>query len=391
MNASTQPLLRPWQTAVLGAAVLVGIGAFAYGVGASPERGWRSLLVSNFYFLSVALTALVFVVMHQLASAGWHVVFRRVPEAMTGYLPAGAVLMLATLLGVHSLYHWTHVDPGDTVLQAKTPWLNVAFFAARTVAYLALWIWLARRLRALWAPPAPAAEGTPVAPAQAPGLRLPGIFAVVFALTFSLASIDWIMSLEPHWYSTLFPWYVFSSALVGGVTWIVILVVWLKWSGRLPEVGEAHLHDLGKYVFAFSLFWAYLWLSQFLLIWYANIPEESAYYALRSHGGWWTLFLINIGVNTALPLLALLPAAMKRHSVVLFCASIVLALGHWLDMYLLIMPSGMPEGPLFGLTEVGVFLGVAAIFLLSFERVLRRAPIVPRHDPYLVESLHHHA
>jgi hypothetical protein len=307
---------------------------------------------------------------------------------MTAYLPVGAVGMLALLFGIERVYPWSHADAvaADPVLADKAWWLNPAFWAVRAALYVGLWTWLARRFVAH----SRRQDATGEVGLTFANVRTSALYAVTFALTFSLASVDWLMSLEPHWYSTIYPWYVFASMLVGATCWIVMLVTLLQWRGALPQVNEHHRHDLGKYVFAFSMFWGYLWLSQYLLIWYANLPEETPHYALRSGGAWRPVFLANVALNVGLPFFALLPARGKRSLPWLFAWSLVLALGHYLDLYLLVLPTGFAQGPVFGWQEVGLFLGLAALFLFRFERSLRRAPLVPMRDPYLPESLHHH-
>ncbi|MEK7865861.1 MAG: hypothetical protein AAB434_04205 [Planctomycetota bacterium] len=393
MNDTRRALLAPWQTAVLLAFVALGAASFALGVGiggagvpGGMQRSLSSLLLSNFYFLSLSLVAAVLIAIHYLVAAGWFVVLRRVLESMTAYLPTGALLMMAVLLGLPHLYHWAgEAAHHDGALASKAAYLNSTGFIVRMVGFLAIWLWLAHRM----VRESRLQDETGDLAHTSRNRRRSGVFAVVFALTFTLATVDWLMSLEAEWYSTLFPWYVFSSVLVAGLCWTVMLVAWLRRSGVLPQVNEHHMHDLGKYVFAFSMFWGYLWYCQYMLIWYANIPEEVTHYILREHHGWNTLFLVNAAVNVILPFFVLLPAVHKKNPRILVACCAVLALSHWLDLYLLVMPSSSAAGPRFGLTEVGIFLGTAALFLLRFDRSLRGASPVPTKDPYLEESLHH--
>ncbi|RME44596.1 MAG: quinol:cytochrome C oxidoreductase, partial [Deltaproteobacteria bacterium] len=195
---------------------------------------------------------------------------------------------------------------------------------------------------------------------------------------------------EPHWYSTIFPWYVISSVFVSGVALLTLILLWMRRGGRFVEVNAHHLHDLGKYVFAFSFFWGYIWFSQFLLIWYTNIGEEAVYYATRMREGWYPLFLLDVGVNFLLPFAILLPAKTKQNPTVLGGVSLLVLLGHWLDFYLLVMPATMKGAPVFGWIEVAIFLGVGALFLLFCDRGLRRAALLPSKDPLFAESVHHH-
>ena len=365
---------------------LLGAVAFVVGVYTTPGRAWHNLLLHNFYFLSLSMMGAVFIAVQYLAKAGWPTVIRRVPEAMVAYLPAGGALMILLAFGVPSIYHWAHVEPGDTVLEAKASFLNPTGFLVRTVVVLGLWLWLARRLVRY----SRQQDATGEIGWTHRSVRASAIFVVVFALTFSLAAIDWVMSLEPHWYSTLFPWYVMSSVFVAAVALIAVLVIVLRKRGHLPGVNRHHLHDLGKYIFAFSVFWGYLWFSQYMLIWYANIPEETTHY-LRRQGGWHWLFWVNLGVNLFVPLLCLLPAKSKQDGTRLLVLSLIVIAGHWLDIYLLVMPSLLASGPSVGWLEICIGLGVASLFFLFFHASLRRAALVPRGDPYLEESLHHHA
>ncbi|MBI5366202.1 MAG: hypothetical protein HZA54_04125 [Planctomycetes bacterium] len=382
-------LLRPFQAVLLLFVVVAGAAAFAADLRADPAVAWRDLLLANAYFVGVAVIAGLFVAIQCVCGAGWHTYIRRIPEAMiSGYLPWGLLGMLALLAGGHSLYHWADAEAvaGDAVLTAKAAFLNPTGFAVRTVLYFALWIFLAGRLIRR----ARAQDATGDVAATRANVRGAAVFAVLFALSFSLATVDWLMSLEPHWFSTIYPWYVFSSLFVAALCWMTLCVLTLAWRGLLPQLNAWHLHDLGKYVFAFSMFWGYLWLSQYLLIWYSNIPEETVHFLARERTGWWPLFLANVGLNTALPFFALMPAACKRSPRVLGTMCLVLAFGHLLDVYLLVMPSALPDGPRLSWPGVAVWAGVAALFLLSVDRALRRAPLLPARDPYLVESLHHH-
>ena len=304
---------------------------------------------------------------------------------MTGYFPIGAALILAMLFGASSIYEWA--EPGaadrDPILQAKSAYLNLPAFAVRMIVILAVWAWFLRALRR-----GIGREPQTGNPAQRKiNVRLCAAFVVIFALTYSVAAIDWLMSLEPHWFSTLFPWYVMSSAFAGALALLTLLAIALHHRGALEGLGRHHLHDLGKYVFAFSVFWGYLWFSQYMLIWYANLPEEAPYYILRSEG-WNGLFITNVVINLGVPFV-LLPAENKQRPWLLASVCAVLVAGHWLDFYLLAMPPQSTEGPRFGLIEFGVAFGVGAGFILAFDRTARRIPPPSQTDPKLQASLSH--
>ena len=325
-----------------------------------------AFLIAGFLAISIALVGAFFISVHAIARAGWCAVFQRVPESMAAYVLPGAVLMAALAFGLHDLYHWSHA--GDPTLEAKRAYLNETGFLLRMTIVLVAWIVLSR--------------------AVASATRRQGIEG--FALTFTVASIDGLMSLEPHWFSTLYPWYVFSSVLVAGIATMILLVVALRRRGALPEVNANHLHDLGKYLFAFSCFWGYLWYSQYMLIWYSNFPEETTHYLARSDGAWWTLFIVNAAVNLGIPMFFLLPAAWKRCERYLASMAALLVVGHWMDLYLLVMPAVQRDAPRIGLPEIGAAVAFGSLFVLVFDRAIRRAPARPTADPFYEESVHHH-
>lgn len=366
---------------------VAGIAGTVVGLSLSPATACASWLVASFYFLSLGLAAVAFLALMQVGHGGWHTALKRVPEAMAGYVPVGAITLLVLLAGLPTLYHWA--DPHaahDPALAAKQAFLSPGPFAVRMILVLATWSALAHFLRR-----ASTAQDTDGAVRHTHvGAALSAVFILVFGWTFSLASMDWLMSLEPHWFSTIFGWYNLGGLLVSGVAAIAILTILLRQRGLLPHVTEAHLQDLGRLVFGFSTLWAYLWLSQYLLIWYANIPEEASYFVARTRGGWSLLFYLNLVVGWVLPFLMLMPWGAKRHERHLLYLCVVVLAGRWLDVYLMVMPGVAPVHPGVGLVDLAAFVGVGALFLLAFDRALGKAALLPRNDPYLVESLHHH-
>ena len=222
-------------------------------------------------------------------------------------------------------------------------------------------------------------------------VRLSVAFVIVFALSFWLASVDWIMSLEPDWYSTIFGVYNFAGLFASALALIVLVVLWMRRMGELADfVTDEHLHDLGKLLFAFSTFWMYIYFSQYMLIWYANIPEESTYYVRRREPSWVPLFYLNVALNWVVPFLALLSRPAKRTRVLAWVAVVVL-LGRWLDLYLMVWPAVVPGPPRLGLGEVGPLLAAAGLFVLAFERTFAQAPPVPLREPALAASLSYHS
>jgi hypothetical protein len=332
------------------------------------DRLWPNLLLANIYLLSIGLSGALFISMHFLSGATWSTVLRRVAEAMMAVLPVAAVLMLPIFWGRDTLYP-----------------LATAGFFLRAIVFLALWVWLARRLRHVSLDED--RDGTTSRRAQL--VRYAAIFIVVFAITFAVAAADWLMSLAPQWSSSIFAVYVFAGVLVSGLAVLTLMTIVLRRRGPLgAATNAAHLHDLGKLLFTFTTFWAYIWLSQYLLIWYGNLPEEIPYYARRTRDAWFPLFLLNVAINWAIPFFLLLPRASKRSARMLAAVCVLLLAGHWLDLYLLIMPEIWSE-PAAGPLEAAIPIGYAAIGFYVMTRAAGAAPIVPAHDPLLRESLVH--
>lgn len=388
MNLSNQHFaLKPAASRIL--AVVAGLGAVTFVIGLIQDapRAWSSWLLAAFYFVTLALSACFFLAFNHLAKSGWFVALRRVPEAMTAWLPVALFSMLVLALGTGQLYEWVqpHGEHAE-IIRHKSPFLNQWFFAARIPIYFAAWIFLSRKLAAHSR--AQDTDGDPRHTVSS--WRTSAVFMVLFALTLSLASFDWIMSLDASWFSTIFGIYQFAGLFEAGIAALIVLIVLLRRMGYLREVNQSHLHSLAQWLLATCVFWAYIWFSQYLLIWYSNIPEETSYYLTRSQGEWWTVsFVVNPAANFLLPFVLLLPRAAKRSERLLLRVSIIVLLGHWIDLWAGIMPRLMPQGPTFGYVELGVTLGFAAAFALVILKRMERAPLIPLKDPYLEESLHH--
>ena len=381
--SSEKRLLTESQASALTKAAVAAAVLFAVGAWLSPQRAGAGLLLANFYFVSLALSALVFIAIQNLSAAGWPVVFRRVPEAMTSYLPAGAAATAAIALGARFFYPWAAPGAAEA-LGGKAAYLNVGMFALRAALIWAAWLFFARRLVGL----SQGQDRTGGVGATRLAAAASAACVVVFALTFTVASVDWLMSLEPKWTSTLYPWYVFSGSFEGGLAALAVLVVLLRRRGLFASLNDHHLHELGKFVFAFSCFWAYLWFCQYLLIWYANIPDETTHFVLRMKPGWKYLFLLNPIVNFVLPFALLLPAKRKRRERTLLAGAAIVLAGRALDLYMLIMPPVLGARPSLGLAEPAAFVGLAAIFVLAFDRAFAGAAPEPVRDPYVEESRH---
>lgn len=369
--------------------IMLGIGVvgFAAGLYTNDARLWPSLLLDAFFFLTLSLGAAVFVSINHVANAGWATAIRRVPEAMTSYLPLGALAMLALFFGRYTLYEGTHVtfEYNGKPMTFKNAYLSTPFFFSRMAVFLGLWVllaWLIKRESRRQD-----LDGSLVHTSKSK--KYAAIFLAVFALTFTFASFDWLMSIEPLFYSTIYAFYVISGLLLCGFASITILVILLRRRGLLPKVNENHLQNLGKLVFGFSTFWAYIWLCQYILIYYANLPEETIYYLRRMQTpGWKTLFFLNIFLNWLIPFVMLLPRSAKRSEGWLLLACGVVLLGHWVDLYLMILP-GLGLSPLVGFVDVALVTGFASLFLQTFVTSSRKVPLLAKNDPYLEESLWH--
>lgn len=367
--------------------VLTAVGLLAFAITArySPQRAWLNLLLANFYFVSIALYGVVFVALTHIFSAGWAVAFRRVPEAMSTYLFVGALFMLALFFGRFHLYAWARPDvlANNPHLQHKAVYLNTPFLFGRMAVAFAVWILFSHLLRAH--SKQQDADGDLAHTRK--NQTYSAIFLLLFALTFIFTSIDWIMSLEPEWHSTIFPVYSAAGLLLGGTAAMAVFLIFLQTGTFLPGVTNHHIYELARIICATSTFWAYIWFSQYMLIYYTNIPDEAVYFVHRLTRGRSFLFLLNPVLNWLIPLVILIPASARRSPKWLLRACAIVLMGRWLDIYLLVVSAGGRQIQ-FGLPEVFIFLGFAALFILTSLRTFRAGEPVPRQDPYLVESLH---
>ena len=380
-----------------------GHAAAAHGAGAAHEEGgpvWLKRLVvslwhSNVFFLGVSTVGTVFMAINYVAYAGWSVMVKRIAEALSAWIIPGAVIMLVVfLIGRHDIFHWTHegiMEKGspnyDAIIAGKSGFLNLPFYLIRTLIYLGIWAFFSWKLRQL-----------SLAEDQLGGtvwfhksINASALFLVLYAVTSSMSAWDWVMSVDTHWFSTMFGWYVFASWWVSGIAAIALTAIYLKQAGYLRALTTNHIHDLGKLMFGFSIFWTYVWFAQFMLIWYANLPEEAVYFNQRLGGfeGRYTgLFFFNIAINFVFPFLGLMTRDAKRQVIIMKIVCIAILLGHWSDFYLMLMPGTM-KGENGLLIEVGVAAIFLGAFLLLFTRRLASASLVPVHHPFLDESIHH--
>jgi len=366
--------------AVLGAVICAILGA------SSPKQFFFSWLVSFLFFLSLTLGALFFVLIQYAAQGGWGIVVRRIGETTFATLPVMAALFLPLLLGLHELYSWT--VPGaaehDALLRWKAPYLNVPFFLIRAALYFGIWSFMA--LLYYRGSRGQDATGDPGVTARL--RRLAGPAIIVLALTQSFASIDWIMSLTPHWYSTIFGVYFFAGSFVGFIALLSVVAVAMRRAGLLETVITAeHVHDIGKLLFAFTSFWAYIGFSQFFLIWYANLPEETIWYKARLEGSWMQASLLLMIGHFVVPFFYLMGRTVKRKDATLAVGGAWLLAMHFVDLYWQVMPTLHPEGIRPSVLDVAAFVAVGGCFVAATSWLMRRQALVPVGDPRLAESL----
>ena len=350
-------------------------------------RTWANLLLNNYYFMSVTIGATFWLALQSITQSGWSVQFIRIPQAMSNYLIVSFVLWFFMFFGLHDLYHWTHHDAvmHDPILLHKEPYLNVPFFAIRFVIFFALWIFMTQRIKKL-----------SLQEDQFGGINYLGkiefaskVYIFVLAITFSLFSIDWLMSLDPHWYSTIYAVKKFIMAFYHGTSIITAIAIILYKLGYLPQLNSAHLSDFARYIFALSIIWGYMWLSQYLLIWYANIPEETVYYVPRIMSEYKNYFYAELIINWLVPFLFLMWNRVAKNPTALLVIILILMAGQWIELYMSIMPETADKHNITYI-EAGTFFGYAGIFALVVAWSLTKIRLVPKNHPYLVESTEHH-
>jgi len=368
-----------------GVGVLALGASFALGAG-QPGQLFHSYLVAYLFWLTLALGGLFFVLVQFATRAGWSVTVRRVAEHVSGTLPLFALLFIPLFFGLHDLFHWTHGEAvaADELLQHKSPYLNETGFYLRSAIYLGSWAllgWYFRR-----ASLSQDVHGETATTRRLQGLSAPAL--IIFALTLTFASFDWIMSLDPHWYSTIFGVYIFSGAAVAICAGLILLLLHLQAGGRLTRVVTfEHYHDLGKLLFAFTVFWAYIAFSQFMLIWYGNIPEETAFFEHRWAHGWETVSVFLAAGHFGLPFLFLLSRDVKRRRVTLVAASVWLLVMHYVDLYWLVMPTLHQEHFQVHWLDFATLIGIGGFFLAVLGKLLEGPALVPVRDPRLAEAL----
>ncbi len=356
------------------------------------NKPWSALYVAAFFFFMIALGVLAFYAIQFAAQAGWSPVLFRVMEAITAYLVPGGIILfvILALSGFHVNHLFVWADPEvvahDKLIQGKAGWLNGTGFIIRAAIFLGGWL-LYRHF---------AVKYSRLQDEDATGnkwykksFKISAAFLVFFIYTESMMSWDWIMSFDPHWFSTLFGWYVFASLFVSGITTIALITIYLKSKGYLDFVNNSHIHDLAKFMFGISIFWTYLWFSQFMLIWYSNIPEEVTYFITRIEDYKLPFFGMLV-MNFIFPLLVLMNSDFKRVNWFVVMAGIVILCGHYIDIFNMVMPATVGESWFIGISEISAVFLFLGLFLFVVFRALTKAPLLAKGNPYIEESKHFH-
>jgi hypothetical protein len=394
--------LKTWSLGLIG----VGLVALVFGMvtkGFSSDEHeqvhfWGTLMYNTIFWTLVTNASMFFICVTTLAMGGWQQSFRRIPEAISTLVPifgsiTFAVLLYVVLSDKHHIYHWldTAAVAKDPILSGKAGFLNAKFFIIWTTLTIGFWSFLGWRMRQL------SNEADVEAMDHETGTKFifrntvrAALFTVWFALTVgSTVPWLWMMSIDAHWYSTMFSWYTFASSFVSGMSLIALWLIYLKNKGYMELTSQEHLHDVGKFMFAFSIFWTYLWFSQYMLIWYANIPEETVYFKHRVQGPYKGIFFLNLIINFLCPLLILMKRSAKRNYTLVTFMAVLIIFGHWIDFYQMVMGSLMKESVELGWLDFGILSFFVGMMIFFVARALASKPLIPKYHPFLKESVIH--
>ena len=393
---------KKWTNILLGVGGLaLVLGIIFLGMSKEPveqTRFWAVLLQNSVFFLLVVNASMFFICVTTMAHGGWQMAFRRVPEAISSVVPIFGLLTLIVFIALifghrHDIYHWLdkeHVEH-DPILKGKSGFLNPVFFMIWSVVAIGLWSFLGSKMRKLSSEADEQMDQETGRKYIIKNTAWAAAFLVAFGLTVgSTIPWLWLMSIDAHWYSTMYSWYTFASSFVAGMSLVALFVVYLKNQDYLEYVTEEHLHDIGKFMFAFSVFWTYLWYSQFMLIWYANIPEETVYFKPRMQGPYRVIFFLNLILNFAVPFLLLMRRGSKRNYTTITVLAVAIIMGHWTDFYQMVMPGTLHEHYSLGWFEFGILAFYAGMIMFFVGKGLAKKPLVAEHHPYLKESTIHH-
>ena len=355
------------------------------------NRPWSALYIACFFFFMIALGCLAFYAIQFAAQAGWSPVLFRVMEAITAYLVPGGIIMfvLLALSGFHINHLFVWADPEvvahDKLLQGKAGWLNGTAMLIRAAIFLGGWL-LYRHFAVKFSRNS---DNETDNKWFKKSFRISAGFLVFFIYTESMMSWDWLMSFDPHWFSTLYGWYVFAGMMVCAITTIALVAIYLKSKGYLEFVNDSHIHDLGKYMFGFSIFWTYLWFSQFMLIWYANIPEEVTYFVTRIEQFKLPFFGM-VAMNFIFPVLLLMNSDYKRVNWFIVLTGIVILAGHYIDIFVMVMPGTVGTSWYIGIPELGALCFFFGLFVYVVFTALTKAPLLVKNNPFVKESKQYH-
>jgi hypothetical protein len=394
--------MKTWSLALIG----IGLVAFLIGLvtkGFSSDEHeqahfWGTLMYNTIFWTLVCNASMFFICVTTLAMGGWQQSFRRIPEAISAMVPIFGSITFVVLIYVvvsdkHHIYHWLDkaAVAKDPILLGKAGFLNPTFFIIWTTLAIGLWSLLGWRMRQI----SKEADEAPMD--QVTGARFilrntvrAAFFTVWFALTVgSTVPWLWMMSLDAHWYSTMYSWYTFASSFVSGMSLIALWVIYLKNKGYLELTTQDHLHDIGKFMFAFSIFWTYLWFSQYMLIWYANIPEETVYFKHRVQGPYKGIFFLNLIINFICPLLILMKRSAKRNYTLVTFMAVLIIFGHWIDFYQMVMGSLSKEHVTLGWLDFGILSLFVGLMIYFVGKSLASKPLIVKYHPFLKESIIH--
>ena len=405
---------KKWTMGLIGVgliALLYGFIAFhpfehaGHGENINSTRFWAVLLQNSVFFLLITNASMFFIGVTTLAMGGWQVALKRVPEAISSVVPVLGIITFVILMSIiwggrTDIFHW--VDPElydptspkfDKILNGKKGFLNPVFFTVWSSVTIFLWWFIGRKMRSF------SLESDANGPMDYEtgkkwinkNILWASLFIVFFGLSVgSTIPWLWIMSIDAHWYSTMFSWYTFASSFVAGMSLIALYIVFLKNKGQLEYVTDEHLHDIGKFMFAFSVFWTYLWFSQYMLIWYANIPEETGYFKIRVQGPFRGIFFLNLVLNFICPLLIFMKKSTKRNwTMVTFMAALII-FGHWIDFWQMVMPGTLGSHASLMPFEFGIAALFIGIIMWRVGVYLSGNAITAKNHPFLKESIIHH-
>lgn len=393
--------MKTWSLALIGVglvAFVIGLVTKGFGTEDEQRHFIGTLMYNTIFWTMVCNASMFFICVTTLAMGGWQISFRRVTEAISTLVPVFGsitfVILLYVVLGnKHNIYHWLDTDAvaKDPVLTGKSGFLNPKFFIIWTTLTIGLWSLLGWRMRQITdeADAAPMDNQTGASFIWRSTVRA-ALFTVWFALTVgSTVPWLWMMSIDAHWYSTMYSWYTFASTFVSGMALIAVWVIYMKNKGYLELTNQEHLQDLGKFMFAFSIFWTYLWFSQFMLIWYANIPEETVYFKHRVQGPYKGIFYLNLIINFVCPVLILMKRSTKRNYTIMTFMCVLILFGHWLDFYQMVMGSLSKDHVTLGWLDFGILSLFVGLMIFFTGRALASKPLIVKHHPFLKESIIH--